>query len=79
MPVLVFLREIGNQLAHDVQEIVLQVLQIEAVEVVRSLLHHDGAGGVMGRDAAGTVFDAGRSDDLPDFLRYVVKRGNPTS
>ncbi len=43
MAVLMLLSEVGDHLAHDVEQIMLQVFQIERVDVVRALLDHDGA------------------------------------
>ena len=66
MTVLMLLSEVRDHLAHDVQQIVLQVLQIEGIDVMRAFLDHDRAGGVMRSDADGTVLNAGL---LYDFDR----------
>ena len=75
--VLVLLGEVGDHLAHDVEQIVLQKLQIERVNVVRALLDHDGAGGVVRRDADRAVLDAGLLDDLDDLTGDIVEGGDP--
>lgn len=77
--VLMLLGKVGDHLAHDVEQVMLQKFQIERVDVVRALLDHDRAGGVMGRDADRAVFDAGLLDDLDDFAGNVVERGNPAA
>ena len=45
--VLMLLGKVGDHLAHDVEQVMLQVFQIERVDVVRALLNHDGASGVV--------------------------------
>lgn len=77
MAVLVLLGEVGNHLAHDVEQVVLQVFQIERVDVVGALLDHDGAGGVVRRDADRAVLDAGLLDDLNDLTGDIVEGGDP--
>ena len=77
--VLMLLGEVGDHLAHDVEQVVLQVFQIERVDVVGALLDHDGAGGVMGRDADRAVFDAGFLDDLNDLTGDIVEGGDPAA
>ena len=77
--VLMLLSKVGDHLAHDVEQIVLQVFQIERVDVVRALLDHDGAGGVVGRDADGAVLDAGFLDDLNDLAGDIVEGGDPAA
>lgn len=77
--VLMLLGKVGDHLAHDVEQVMLQKFQIERVDVVRALLDHDRAGGVMGRDADRAVFDAGLLDDLDDFTGNVVEGGNPAA
>ena len=57
MPVLMLLREIRNHLPHNVEQVVLEIFQIERIDVVGTFLHHDRAGGVVRRDAAGAVLD----------------------
>ena len=59
MTVLVLLSEVGDHLSHDVEKVVLKELQIEGVNVVRALLNHYGAGGVVRNDSNGTVLNAG--------------------
>ena len=71
------LGEVGDHLAHDVEQIVLQVFQIERVDVVGALLDHDGAGGVVRRDADRAVLDAGLLDDLDDLAGNIVEGGDP--
>ena len=44
MAVLVLLGEVGNHLAHDIEQIMLQVFQIERIDIVGAFLNHDGAG-----------------------------------
>ena len=77
--VLMLLLEIGNEFPHNVEQIVLQILEIETVDVVRAFLHHNRAGGVVRRDADRPVLHARRLDDLADLLRHVVEGGDPTS
>ena len=77
MAILMLLGVVRDHLAHDVQQVVLQELQIEAVDVVGALLNHHGAGGVMGRDADRAVLDAGCLDNLNDLLGHVMERGHP--
>lgn len=77
--VLMLLGKVGDHLAHDVEQVMLQKFQIERVDVVRALLDHDRAGSVMGRDADRAVFDAGLLDDLDDFTGNVVEGGNPAA
>ena len=75
--VLVLFLEVGNELAHDVEQVVLEVLEVERVDVVRAFLNHDGAGRVVRGDADGAVLDARGGDDFADFLRDVVEGGDP--
>ena len=77
--VLMLLGKIGDHLAHDVEQVMLQVFQIERVDVMRTLLDHDGASGVVGRDADRAVLDAGFLDDLDDLTGNVVEGGNPAA
>ena len=77
--VLMLLGKIGDHLAHDVEQVMLQVFQIERVDVVRALLDHDGASGVVGRDADCAVLDAGLLDDLNDFTGDIVESGDPAA
>ena len=79
MTVLMLLGEVGDHLAHDVEQIMLQVFQIERVDVVGALLDHDGAGGVVRRDADGAVLDAGLLDDLDDLAGHVMEGGDPAA
>ena len=77
MTVLMLLSEVRDHLAHDVQQIVLQVLQIEGIDVVGAFLNHNRAGGVMRSDADGTVLNAGLLYDFDDFSGYIVEGGDP--
>ena len=70
---------VGDQTAHDVQQVVLQVLQVEGVEVMRALLDHDGAGGMVRNDAHSAVDDAGLGNDLHDVGGDVMEGGDPTA
>ena len=79
MTVVAFIGVVGNQLAHDVQQIVLQKLQIEGVNVVGALLNHNGASGVVRSDTYSTILNAGCLYDLNDLFGYVVEGGDPTS
>ena len=79
MAVLMLLGKVGDHLAHDVEQIMLQKLQIERVDVVRTLLDHDGAGGVVRRDADRAVLDAGLLDDLDDLTGNVMEGGDPAA
>ena len=38
--VLMLLAEIRNQLAHDVEQVMLEIFKVKAVDVVRAFLHH---------------------------------------
>ena len=73
-----FLGKVGNHFAHDVQQIMLQILQVKAVNIVGTFLNHDRAGGVMRRHAGCAVFHAGLPDDFAHFLCYIMKGGNPS-
>ena len=77
MAVLMLLGEVGDHLAHDVEQIMLQKLQIERIDIVGALLDHDGAGGVVRRDADRAVLDAGFLDDLNDLTGHVMEGGDP--
>ena len=77
--VLMLLGEVGDHLAHDVEQIMLQVFQIERIDIVGALLDHDGAGGVVRRDADRAVLDAGLLDDLDDLAGHVVEGGDPAA
>ena len=79
MAVLMLLGEVGDHLAHDVEQIMLQVFQIERIDIVRALLDHDGAGGVVRRDADRAVLDAGFLDDLNDLTGDIVEGGDPAA
>ena len=79
MAVLMLLGEVGDHLAHDVEQIMLQVFQIERIDIVGALLDHDGAGGVVGRDADRAVLDARLLDDLNDLAGNVVEGGDPAA
>ena len=79
MAVLMLLGEVGDHLAHDVEQVMLQVFQIERVDVVGALLDHDGAGGVVRRDADRAVLDAGFLDDLDDLAGHVMEGGDPAA
>ena len=79
MTVLMLLGKVGDHLAHDVEQVMLQVFQIERVDVVGALLDHDGAGGVVGRDADRAVLDAGFLDDLNDLTGDIVEGGDPAA
>ena len=79
MAVLMLLGKVGDHLAHDVEQVMLQVFQIERVDIVGALLDHDGAGGVVGRDADRAVLDAGLLDDLDDLAGNVVEGGDPAA
>ena len=77
--VLMLLGEVGDHLAHDVEQIMLQVFQIERVDIVGAFLNHDGAGGVVRRDADRAVLDAGFLDDLNDLTGDIVEGGDPAA
>ena len=77
--VLMLLSKVGDHLAHDVEQIVLQVFQIERIDIVGAFLNHDGAGGVMGRNADRAVLDAGLLDDLDDLTGHVMEGGDPAA
>lgn len=77
MTVLMLLSEVGDHLAHDIEQVMLQVFQIERVDIMGAFLDHDRAGGVVGRDADRAVFDAGFLDDLNDLTGDIVEGGDP--
>ena len=49
------------------------------IDIVRALLNHYGAGGVVRCDTYGTVLDAGLLNDVKDVACYVVESGDPAS
>ena len=55
-----------------------EVYFIIYVDVMRALLNHNGAGGVVRSDGHGTVLNAGSGNDLDDLLGNVVEGGNPS-
>ena len=77
MAVVALVGVVGDHLAHDVQQVMLQVLQIEGVDIMRALLNHDRAGGVVGSDADSTVLNAGLLNNCHDLLGDVVESGDP--
>ena len=77
--ILILLREIRNHFAHNVQQIVLQILQIKRVRVVRALQHHHRTSRVMGNDCACSVFHAERGNALYHLFGDIMKRGNPAA
>lgn len=79
MTVLMLLSEVGDHLAHDIEQVMLQVFQIERVDIMGAFLDHDRAGGVVGRDADRAVLDTGLLDDLDDFTGNIVEGGNPAA
>ncbi len=79
MTVLMLLGKVGDHLAHDIEQVMLQVFQIERVDIMGAFLDHDRAGGVVGRDADRAVLDTGLLDDLDDFTGNVVEGGNPAA
>ena len=79
MTILMLLSEVGDHLSHDVEKVVLEVLEIEGIDIVRALLNHNGAGGVVRNDSNGTVLNTGVLNHLKDFLSDVVEGGDPAS
>ena len=79
MTVVTFVSVIGDQLTHNVEQVVLQILQIERVNVVGALLNHYGASGVVRSDTNSAVLDTGCLYDLNDLFGYVVEGGDPAS
>jgi hypothetical protein len=79
MTVLMLLCEVGDHLSHYVKKVVLKVLKVEGVDVVRALLNHYRASGVVRSDTYGTVLNAGLLNDVKDVAGYVVEGGDPTS
>jgi len=79
MAVLMLFSEIGDELSHNVEKVVLKELEIEGIDVVGALLNHNGAGGVMRSDANGSVLNAGSRNYLADFLGNVVEGGDPAA
>ena len=79
MTVVTLVGVVGDHLAHDVQQVVLQELQVEGVDVVGALLNHDGAGGVVRNDSDSTVLDAGLLNDLHNIGGDVMEGGDPAT
>ncbi len=79
MTVVTLISVVGNHLSHDVEKVVLEILEIERINVVRALLNHYRAGGVVRSDTNGTVLNAGLLNDLDDLACYVVEGGDPAS
>jgi hypothetical protein len=79
MTVLMLLCKVGDHLAHDIKQVVLQVLQVEGVDIVRAFLNHNRAGGVVRNDGNGSVLNAGSLNDLDNLLGNVVEGGDPAS
>ena len=79
MTVVSLVCEVGDQVTHDVQQVVLQELQVEGVEVVGAFLDHDGAGGVVRDHCHGAVLDAGLLHHLVDINGDVVEGGDPAA
>ena len=57
----------------------LKELEVKAVDIVRALLNHYGAGRVVRYDSNCTVLNTGSVNDCLNLLRNVVKGGDPTS
>ena len=55
MTVLMLLCKVGDHLSHYVEKVVLKILKIEGIDIVRALLNHYRAGGVVRSDTNGTV------------------------
>ena len=68
MAVLMLLFKVRYHFSHDIEQIVLQIFDIEAVYIVAALLYHDGARRMMRRDSYRSVFYAGRFDYLYDLF-----------
>ncbi len=68
MTVISFVCVIGYHLAHYVEQVVLQILKIEAVYVMRAFLDHYGTCGMMRCYAYRTVLDTGCLYYLNHFL-----------
>jgi hypothetical protein len=79
MTVLMLLSEVGDHLSHDVKQVVLKVLKIEGVDVVRALLNHHGAGGVVRNDGNSTVLNAGSCNDIKNLFSDIVEGGDPAA
>jgi hypothetical protein len=79
MTVLMLLCKVGDKLSHNVKKVVLKELEIEGIDIVRALLNHYRAGGVVRSDANGTVLDAGLFNDVKNVAGHVVEGGDPTS
>ena len=78
MTVLVLLSKVRDHLSHDVEKVVLEELEIKGIDIVRALLNHYGAGGVVRYDSNGSVLDAGISNHLKDLFSDVVEGGSRT-
>ena len=79
MTVLMLLSKIGDHLSHNVEKVVLKVLEVKRVDVVRALLDHNGAGGVVGNDSNGTVLNSRILYHFKDLFSDVVEGGDPAS
>jgi hypothetical protein len=77
--VLMLFSEVGDHLSHDVEKVVLKIFEVEGVDIVRALLNHYGACGVVRNDSNGTVLNAGVLNHFKDLLSDVVEGGDPTS
>ena len=70
--VLMLFSKVGDHLSHDVEKVVLKELEVEGIDIVRALLNHNGAGGVVRNDSNGTVLNAGIFNHLKDFLSEKI-------
>ncbi len=66
----------GDKLLHNLDDIHLQELSAEVINVVRALLDHYGAGGVMRVNSAGTHFDTGLFNCLLYLRSNIVEAGH---
>lgn len=73
MQVLTLVTAGGNEFLHNVDKILLQELTVEIGNVVRALLNHYRASGVMGIKYADTVLDAAFGNNLLDLLGHIVE------
>lgn len=76
MQVLTFVTAGGDELLHDIDKILLKELTVEISNVMRALLNHYRAGGVVGIKHADTVLDAALGNNLLNLFGYIVEIGH---
>ena len=79
MTVLMLLSKVGDHLSHDVEKVMLKELEVKAVDIVRALLNHYGAGRVVRYDSNCTVLNARILYHLEDLFSDVMECRDPAS